>query len=187
MTAANIVIIFDSDWNPKADLQAMDRSHRIGQTKQVTVYRLITENTVDEKVVECAEMKLHLDNMVIQKAKIEAENLIEVVLHGAKYVLSSTDSDIVDEKIDAIIKRGEIKTKEKTRDVDLRFENKNLSNYKDALEWKILQLRAKYPTLESGLSVALSNDNIDDYLLLAMHRFNLDNDKLFEMIKKNIK
>ena len=54
---ANIVIIYDSDWNPQNDLQAMDRAHRIGQKKQVIVYRLITENTVDVKIIERAEMK----------------------------------------------------------------------------------------------------------------------------------
>ena len=57
LMTANIVIIYDSDWNPQNDLQAMDRAHRIGQKKQVIVYRLITENTVDVKIIERAEMK----------------------------------------------------------------------------------------------------------------------------------
>jgi SWI/SNF-related matrix-associated actin-dependent regulator of chromatin subfamily A member 5 len=48
------------------DLQAMDRAHRIGQKKQVQVFRFITENTVEERIVERAEMKLHLDALVIQ-------------------------------------------------------------------------------------------------------------------------
>jgi len=46
LTAADTVIIYDSDFNPQMDLQAMDRAHRIGQKKMVNVYRLITENTV---------------------------------------------------------------------------------------------------------------------------------------------
>ena len=45
LMTANIVIIYDSDWNPQNDLQAMDRAHRIGQKKQVIVYRIIAENT----------------------------------------------------------------------------------------------------------------------------------------------
>jgi len=49
---ANTVILYDSDWNPQMDLQAMDRAHRIGQKKQVRVYRLITKNTMEEKMVE---------------------------------------------------------------------------------------------------------------------------------------
>lgn len=46
LTSADTVIIYDSDWNPQMDLQAMDRAHRIGQKNKVMVYRMITENTV---------------------------------------------------------------------------------------------------------------------------------------------
>ena len=59
---ADVVIFYDSDWNPQMDLQAMDRAHRIGQKKQGRVFRLLTENTVDEKIVEKAEIKLKLDS-----------------------------------------------------------------------------------------------------------------------------
>lgn len=51
LTAADTVIIYDSDFNPQMDLQAMDRAHRIGQKSMVNVYRLITEHTVEEKIV----------------------------------------------------------------------------------------------------------------------------------------
>jgi SWI/SNF-related matrix-associated actin-dependent regulator of chromatin subfamily A member 5 len=51
LTAADTVVIYDSDFNPQMDLQAMDRAHRIGQKNSVNVYRLITENTVEEKIV----------------------------------------------------------------------------------------------------------------------------------------
>ena len=47
LQTADTVIIFDSDWNPQMDLQAMDRAHRIGQKNKVNVYRLITESTVE--------------------------------------------------------------------------------------------------------------------------------------------
>ena len=67
---ADVVILYDSDWNPQMDLQAMDRAHRIGQTKQVRVFRLVTENTVDEKIVERAAVKLRLDRMVIQQGRL---------------------------------------------------------------------------------------------------------------------
>lgn len=46
LTSADTVIIYDSDWNPQMDLQAMDRAYRIGQKNVVNVYRLITENTI---------------------------------------------------------------------------------------------------------------------------------------------
>lgn len=69
LATADIVILYDSDWNPQMDLQAMDRAHRIGQKKQVHVFRFITENTIEERIIERAEMKLRLDSVVIQQVK----------------------------------------------------------------------------------------------------------------------
>ncbi|XP_070696903.1 lymphoid-specific helicase isoform X2 [Pempheris klunzingeri] len=71
LTAADTVIIFDSDWNPQADLQAQDRCHRIGQTKPVVVYRLVTANTIDQKILERASAKRKLEQMVIHKNKFK--------------------------------------------------------------------------------------------------------------------
>uniref|UniRef100_A0AAY4EIK7 Proliferation-associated SNF2-like protein n=1 Tax=Denticeps clupeoides TaxID=299321 RepID=A0AAY4EIK7_9TELE len=71
LTAADTVIIYDSDWNPQADLQAQDRCHRIGQTKPVLVYRLITANTIDQNILERASAKRKLEKMVIHKKKFK--------------------------------------------------------------------------------------------------------------------
>ena len=51
------MIFYDSDWNPTVDAQAMDRAHRLGQTKQVTVYRLICKGTIEERILERAREK----------------------------------------------------------------------------------------------------------------------------------
>ncbi len=51
LQSADTVVIFDSDWNPQVDVQAMARVHRIGQTKPVAVFRLVTSNTVEERIV----------------------------------------------------------------------------------------------------------------------------------------
>ncbi|XP_059278207.1 protein CHROMATIN REMODELING 19 isoform X1 [Lycium ferocissimum] len=74
LTGADTVIIHDMDFNPQIDRQAEDRCHRIGQNKPVTVYRLVTRNTVDENVYEIAKRKLTLDAAILESgAQIENE------------------------------------------------------------------------------------------------------------------
>ncbi|KAI9672107.1 MAG: putative DNA helicase ino80 [Alyxoria varia] len=65
LTAADTVIFYDSDWNPTIDSQAMDRAHRLGQTKQVTVYRLITRGTIEERIRRRALQKEEVQRVVI--------------------------------------------------------------------------------------------------------------------------
>ncbi len=72
LTAADTVILFDSDWNPQQDLQAMDRAHRIGQTRPVIVYRLATRGTVEETLLLKADGKRKLEKLVIQKGKFKS-------------------------------------------------------------------------------------------------------------------
>jgi len=71
LVAADTCIIFDSDWNPHADLQAQDRCHRIGQTKTVLVFRLATADTVEEKILHAAKQKLKLEQLVVSKGKFK--------------------------------------------------------------------------------------------------------------------
>ncbi|KAK4250820.1 CDH1-like protein [Corynascus novoguineensis] len=66
LMTADTVIIYDSDWNPQADLQAMARAHRIGQKKPVSVYRLVAKQTIEEEVVNRARNKLFLEYLTIQ-------------------------------------------------------------------------------------------------------------------------
>ena len=61
LIAADTCIIFDSDWNPQNDVQAMARSHRIGQSKKVKVFRLVTRNTYESEMVDRANRKLGLE------------------------------------------------------------------------------------------------------------------------------
>jgi SWI/SNF-related matrix-associated actin-dependent regulator of chromatin subfamily A member 5 len=120
LATADVVIIYDSDWNPQMDLQAMDRAHRIGQLKQVKVFRLITENTVEEKIVERAEVKLRLDKLVIQQGRLvdnkqnqlNKDEMLNMIRYGANQVFASKDSAITDEDIDTILMKGEAKTEE---------------------------------------------------------------------------
>ncbi|CAM9111468.1 unnamed protein product [Phaeothamnion confervicola] len=121
LQTADTVILYDSDWNPQADLQAQDRCHRIGQTKPVQIYRLVTEDTIEEKVVERAQQKLKLDAMVVQQGRLQADEkssklskdeLLEALRFGADQVFRSKDATITDEDIDAILARGAARTEE---------------------------------------------------------------------------
>ena len=72
LTAADTVILFDSDWNPQQDLQAQDRAHRIGQTRPVIIYRLATKGTIEQTLLEKADGKRRLEKLVIQKDKFKS-------------------------------------------------------------------------------------------------------------------
>lgn len=120
LVTADIVVLFDSDWNPQADLQAMDRAHRIGQTKQVYVFRFITQDAIEERILERATQKLKLDQLVIQEGRAQQaqklannkEELLDMIQHGAEKIINSSTNMMIDDDIDEIIKRGEDKTKE---------------------------------------------------------------------------
>ncbi|SCV05044.1 LANO_0G17238g1_1 [Lachancea nothofagi CBS 11611] len=119
LVTADTVVLYDSDWNPQADLQAMDRAHRIGQKKQVHVYRFVTENAIEEKVIERAAQKLRLDQLVIQQGVGKKTSsignskgeLLDMIQFGAKDVFGSNSQNMtIDDDIDEILKKGEQKT-----------------------------------------------------------------------------
>ena len=72
LTGADTVIFYDSDWNPAMDAQAQDRAHRIGQTREVHIYRLITEHTIEENILVKAQQKRNLDLLVMDEGKFDA-------------------------------------------------------------------------------------------------------------------
>ncbi len=91
LQTADTVIIYDSDWNPHQDLQAQDRAHRIGQKNEVRILRLISSNSVEEKILERAQYKLDMDGKVIQAGKFdnkstneEREALLRTLLETAE-------------------------------------------------------------------------------------------------------
>ncbi|KAG4932046.1 hypothetical protein JHK87_046048 [Glycine soja] len=110
LATADVVILYDSDWQ--------DRAHRIGQKKEVQVFRFCTEYTIEEKVIERAYKKLALDALVIQQGRlaeqktVNKDELLQMVRFGAEMVFSSKDSTITDEDIDRIIAKGEEATAE---------------------------------------------------------------------------
>lgn len=103
LMTADTVILFDSDWNPQADLQAMARAHRIGQTKPVSIYRLVSKETVEEEVLERARNKLMLEFITIQRGVTDkdAKELSEKMVRAGKAIAEPSSS----EDISRILKR----------------------------------------------------------------------------------
>jgi len=108
LTAADTVIIFDSDWNPQNDIQAMARCHRIGQKKDVTIYRLITRRSFESEMFERASRKLGLEQALLgtrtftdveneEGAKIDAKEMEALLRQGAYAVLLEDDVEAVKE------------------------------------------------------------------------------------------
>lgn len=118
LSVADTVIIYDSDWNPQMDLQAQDRCHRIGQTKPVVVYRYVTANTVDQKIVERAGSKRKLEKMIIHKGKfkgnrdtgvLETKDLRELLeMSDHHKVVSSEGLLIKDQDLMALLDRSDL-------------------------------------------------------------------------------
>ena len=83
LTAADYVIHMDPWWNPAVEDQASDRAHRFGQQRPVTVYRLVTRNTIEEKIVRLHQEKRDLANSLLEGAdvstRISAEELLELI------------------------------------------------------------------------------------------------------------
>lgn len=108
LTAADTVIIYDSDWNPHQDDQAQDRCHRIGQTREVRVYRFITPNSVEVNMLRRANSKRKLDQLVIAKGNFTgkakkkqantlasiSEELQEMFNFGETHKGESTENDL---------------------------------------------------------------------------------------------
>ncbi|ULU09905.1 hypothetical protein L3Y34_014340 [Caenorhabditis briggsae] len=116
LTAADTVIIFDSDWNPQNDLQAQARCHRIGQKKLVKVYRLITSNTYEREMFDKASLKLGLDKAVLQSttalkaegtalSKKDVEELLKKGAYGSIMDEENDSAKFNEEDIETILQR----------------------------------------------------------------------------------
>ncbi|TIC05781.1 hypothetical protein E3Q16_01818 [Wallemia mellicola] len=73
LVGADSIIFYDSDWNPQVDIQAMDRVHRIGQTRPVLIFRLITQNTIEQRMMDVAKSKRKLESMVIAEGQFKQD------------------------------------------------------------------------------------------------------------------
>ncbi|KAH9663205.1 helicase lymphoid-specific [Citrus sinensis] len=121
LTAADTCILYDSDWNPQMDLQAMDRCHRIGQTKPVHVYRLATAQSVEGRILKRAFSKLKLEHVVIGKGQfhqertksncidaLEEEDLLALLQDEETAEDKMIQTDIGEEDLERVLDRADL-------------------------------------------------------------------------------
>jgi superfamily II DNA/RNA helicase len=114
LQTADTVVLVDSDWNPQMDLQAQDRAHRLGQTREVRVFRLITNTEAEEGILNKACFKKTLDDMVIQaglfnqkSSDVERRERIEQMIRKPE-ISGEEDSDVPnDSEINQMLARDE--------------------------------------------------------------------------------
>ncbi|XP_030748497.1 chromatin-remodeling ATPase INO80 [Sitophilus oryzae] len=118
LTAADTVIFYDSDWNPTVDQQAMDRAHRLGQTKQVTVYRLICKGSIEERILQRAREKSEIQKLVISGGNFKPDTL------KPKEVVSLLLDD------DELVQKYHLKVENKSTTEETRDEKKRKLAFK---------------------------------------------------------
>ncbi|PIA60914.1 hypothetical protein AQUCO_00300438v1 [Aquilegia coerulea] len=127
LATADTVIIYDSDWNPHADLQAMARAHRLGQTNKVMIFRLITRDSIEERMMQLTKKKMVLEHLVVGRLKaqnINQEELDDIIRYGSKELFSDETDEAGkarqihydDAAIDRLLDREQIGNEEATVD-----------------------------------------------------------------------
>merc|ERR1711892_1089231 len=106
LATADTVIIFDSDWNPQNDLQAEARENRIGQKKQVNIYRLVTKNSVEEEIIERAKKKMVLDHLVIQRMDTTGRTVLKSGMDACAGGQDKSGQPFSKDELNAILKFG---------------------------------------------------------------------------------
>ncbi|EEY63271.1 SNF2 family helicase/ATPase and F-box protein, putative [Phytophthora infestans T30-4] len=100
LTGADAVIFYDSDWNPAMDAQAQDRAHRIGQTRDVHIYRLVSEHTVEENILRKAQQKRHLDFLVMSEGQFTTDFFSKASLRELMMSTGEEPDDVESESED---------------------------------------------------------------------------------------
>ena len=98
LTGADTVIFYDQDWNPAMDKQCQDRCHRIGQTRDVHIYRLVSEHTIEANILRKASQKQMLDDVVIQEGEFTTDYFNKISVRdvvGINGEISANENDVV--------------------------------------------------------------------------------------------
>merc|ERR1712088_172932 len=144
LATADTVVIYDSDWNPHNDIQALSRAHRIGQKNKVMIYRFVTRNTVEERVTQVAKKKMMLTHLVVQpgmagggKSNLSKKEIDDILKFGTEELFKEEElnedgesaNDIVydDKAVASLLDRSQEGIEEKES-----WANEYLSSFKVA-------------------------------------------------------
>ena len=160
LTGADSIIFYDTDWNPAMDKQAQDRCHRIGQTRTVNIYRLITLSTIEENIFKKSIQKRELNYVVMEDGKFDSENISKlnlknIIAEGNLIRKSDAEND------NNIGIRNKNKKDDKVKSL-LEFENLNFDNIED--QKNIEQMLIKIEDQEDVQAMKnLSKEMLDEY------------------------
>ena len=160
LTGADSIIFYDTDWNPAMDKQAQDRCHRIGQTRTVNIYRLITLSTIEENIFKKSIQKRELNYVVMEDGKFDSENISKLNL---KNII--TEGNLIrrnnNEDINNFNKDNKNKKDDKLKNL-FEFENLNFDNAED--QKNIEQMLIKIEDQEDVQAMKnLSKEMLDEY------------------------
>jgi len=170
LTGADRIIIMDPDWNPMVDLQARERSWRIGQDRQVTIYRLLTTGTVEEKIYHRQIFKQYLTNKILKNPKqrrfFKTNDLYELFTLGnddrrteSSDIFAGTGSEVMPSKK----KKKKSKDKEKNKEHEFKLPPEKIEELRERAK-KLSQMLANNQLNgnENSSSSSTSNDNNAD-------------------------
>ncbi|KAL9259041.1 CHROMATIN REMODELING 4-like protein [Drosera capensis] len=164
LATADTVIIYDSDFNPHADIQAMNRAHRIGQSNRLLVYRLVVRASVEERILQLAKKKLMLDQLFVNKSGSQKE--VEDILRWGTEELFANSKDTCDNDANKVetVADTESKSRRRTGGLGDVYEDKILEGSSKIIwdENAILKLLDR--SIESGSAGNLEADLESDVL-----------------------
>ena len=157
LTSADTVIFYDSDWNPTIDSQAMDRAHRLGQTRQVTVYRMITRGTIEERIRKRALQKEEVQRVVISGGSGAGVdfNTRSKDSRGKEFAMWLADdeqAELIEQKEKEIAERGEEvkKGKQKGKSTGKRKDVSLDDMYHEGKQWHTIPQAHGQPLTSSS-------------------------------------
>ncbi|XP_006657726.1 protein CHROMATIN REMODELING 4 [Oryza brachyantha] len=169
LATADTVVIYDSDFNPHADIQAMNRAHRIGQSNRLLVYRLVVRASVEERILQLAKKKLMLDQLFVNKSESQKE-VEDIIRWGTEELFRNSDGANVKDNNEASSAKNDI------ADVEFKHRRKT-GGLGDVYEDRCADGSAKFIWDENAITKLLDRSNLPSTVAESTDG-DLDNDML---------